>query len=111
MSSVILAIFIASVPSVITGVLSWLQSRKNTGKIDQVHILFNSRMDDLLKAHGEAQHAAGMQQERQENRDRAEVKIDKAEARADKLAAEVPKPSVTLATPLEQTQANQLGGS
>lgn len=46
--------------SVIASVLSFVQSRKNTEKITEVHVLFNSRMDQLIKASV----ALGRQEER-----------------------------------------------
>jgi hypothetical protein len=103
MTATITAIIIAAIP----GLLAWLQSCKNTSRIQEIHVLFNSRLDELLRAHGLAERAAGVQQEREESRDRATVKVEVAEARADKLASEVPRPPVTMAPQVEQPQAKK----
>lgn len=62
---------IASLPPTVAAVLAWLQSRKNAGATQAVHVAINSRMDDLLTAaKGEAK-AAGVEQERTRTENRS----------------------------------------
>jgi hypothetical protein len=54
-----------------TAALSW----RNAGKIQEVHLSLNSRLDELLKEHGAAQRAAGAAQERSEQEKRGKETI------------------------------------
>lgn len=40
-----------------------LMSARNGRKIEEIHLLINSRMDELLKVTGESQHALGVKHE------------------------------------------------
>lgn len=70
---------IASLISALAAVGAVCMSARNARKIEQVHISINSRMDELLKARGDASMAAGVERGRNEVRpgeEPAPVKVE-----------------------------------
>jgi hypothetical protein len=62
-----IATLITATGAVVLGILNRTKIDENINKTNEVHVLFNSRMDQLLKANGLVQRAAGAQEERDRN--------------------------------------------
>jgi len=58
-------ILAAQAMTLATAVIGVWASRRNAAKIAEVHLMINSRMDDLLKLTEQSAHAAGMKDEKE----------------------------------------------
>lgn len=70
-------------------VIAWLgrnQSKRNAAHITGVHLLINSRMDELLKAARSESHAAGMAEGRQAGADETHSRVIESERVEDREA-------------------------
>jgi Na+/proline symporter len=65
---------IAAVISSVSATLAVVVSLMNRNKIQKVHLTLNSRLDQLLASHGAAERAAGIEEER--DRDRNKKRLD-----------------------------------
>ncbi len=61
-------IFVAAIPPTIAGFWAVYSSRKNTGKIQDVHLALNSRLDQLIDAVRTLAVADGIAQEKERAR-------------------------------------------
>jgi len=59
------AVTITTIVAATMALLSFLASRANAGKIEQIHLSVNSRLDQLLKAEKDTSRAEGVAQERE----------------------------------------------
>ena len=64
-----MAALIVSVATLVTAIGAVVVGIINSNRINDVHISINSRMDQLLKSHGQEMKAEGIQQERDSKRD------------------------------------------
>ena len=58
------AALVIAIATLITSLGAVIIGMKNASRIQDVHVSINSRMDQLLKATGEAERAVGVTQER-----------------------------------------------
>lgn len=65
-NSTIIVALIAAFPPTLVSVLSLISSRKNSEKIQDIHLSINSRMDELLKASKAESRAEGREAGRNE---------------------------------------------
>jgi hypothetical protein len=63
MGAVEIAALITSAATLVASVTAAVVSFTNRRHIQEIHLSINSRMDELLRVSGEAQHALGVKQE------------------------------------------------
>lgn len=67
MSTVVLTIVISiitAVPPTLAAIFAWMVARKNTRKIQEIHVSLNSRLSQLLDLTAASSHAQGVSDEK-----------------------------------------------
>lgn len=67
MSDAVLVGMIAAAPPTLLALAALVSSFRNGQAVKQIHVIFNSKMDKLLKVTGESEFAKGVKQEKEKH--------------------------------------------